>query len=57
MTQTFKDRYGYPLWLPFVFIGLMAGIVVFIITGIYTGDWRWLLGALACYAAIASKRP
>ncbi len=54
--MSFKSTYGYSPILPFMFIGLCLGVVGFILTGVYTGDWRWLIPAFACYACVAMKR-
>lgn len=53
--MSFKSTHGYSPVLPFVFAGLCLGFVAFIIMGIYTQNWVWLLGALACWAGVARK--
>lgn len=55
MKQTFREAQGHSVWYPIAFALLMLGFVASIITAIYTGDWRWLLAALACYGIIGIK--
>lgn len=48
-----EKTYGYPAWMPWLFVVLCLCFVGSIIAAFFTGEWRLLAGALLSWCILA----